>query len=111
MNVLKVSWKLDLVTFTFQAGKELNATSLELWISECKTSSDNSCYTPFSKIKKDILPDWKGFRNDEPILLKQFITSNGRVKLPYRHEWYHFAVIVKEKIVAEKISNIKTSCE
>ena len=101
----------DTVFLSFQSTKEVGVTNLQLWISECKNSSDNSCYTPFLKMTKDILPDWRGFKNETPISLKDLLSNSGKVKIPKRFEWYHFAVIINNKIVAENTFKIKQDCE
>ena len=101
----------DDILFSFIANKEVGATSLQIWISECKNQSDKSCYTPFTKMERDILPDWNGFQYENPISLQQFLSNNGINKVPTRNKWYHFAVIVKNKIVAENVFQINQRCQ
>lgn len=101
----------DEVKFHFSANKEVESTSLELWISECKNESDKSCNTPFTKIKSDILPDWNGWGFEKPIRLETLLTDFGKVKLPKRKEWYHFAIIIHNRVVAEKTIKVNnTDC-
>jgi|JI9StandDraft_1071089.scaffolds.fasta_scaffold01832_16 hypothetical protein len=101
----------DKVIFSFNANKAVEATSLQIWISECKNQNDQSCYTPFSKSAKDILPDWRGFKYENPVPLKQLLSNDGSNKVPTRNNWYHFAVIIKNKIAAEKVFQINKTCE
>ncbi|HNF12368.1 MAG TPA: DUF4476 domain-containing protein [Leptospiraceae bacterium] len=101
----------DDIKFEFSANREVGTTQLEIWISECKNSSDTSCHTPFMKKEKDILPDWKGLSSSHPVELKKLMSDNGRVKIPTKYEWYHFAVIIKDRVVAEKTFQIRNSCE
>ena len=101
----------DKVIFSFSANKAVEATSLQIWISECKNQNDQSCYTPFSKSAKDILPDWRGFKYENPISLKQLLSNDGNNSVPTRNNWYHFAVIINNKIVGEKVFQIYKTCE
>lgn len=101
----------DDIKFEFSANREVGTTQLEIWVSGCKNSSDTSCHTPFMKKEKDILPDWKGLSSSHPVELKKLMSDNGRVKIPTKYEWYHFAVIIKDRVVAEKTFQIRNSCE
>ncbi len=101
----------DDIKFEFSANREVGTTHLEIWISECKNSSDSSCHTPFMKKKEDILPDWNGLSYETPTELKRFMSNNGKVKIPKSYEWYHFAVIIKDRVVAEKTFQIRNSCD
>lgn len=86
-------------------------TSIEFWISECKTSDDNSCYTPYLKQTKDILPDWDDLTNEKPISMKDFLSNYGKVSIPTRFEWYHLVIISNNKILAETTFQVKQVCE
>jgi hypothetical protein len=101
----------DEVRFSFRANKPVETTKLHTWISECKSSSDKSCYTPYLKLEKDILPDWDSFAYENAISLKSFLSNLGKVRVPTRNNFFHIAIIIKEKIVAEDTFEVRQMCD
>ncbi|MBK8397510.1 MAG: DUF4476 domain-containing protein [Leptospiraceae bacterium] len=101
----------DKVIFAFSANKPVDTTSLEIWISNCKNNNDRSCYTPFSKKTEDILPDWNGLQYETPQSLKNILSNRGANNIPTKDQWYHFAIIIQNKIIAEKVFEIRNTCK
>jgi hypothetical protein len=101
----------DEVRFSFRANKPVETTKLHTWISECESSSDKSCYTPYLKLEKDILPDWDSFAYENAISLKSFLSNLGKVRVPTRNNFFHIAIIIKEKIVAEDTFEVRQMCD
>ena len=101
----------DMVTLSFQANKSVGVTKLSQWISGCDTINDKSCRTPYIKKEQDILPDWKGLKNHNPVKLRKIMTNSGKIPLPQKFQWFNFVVIIKDNIVAEKMYKILDECQ
>lgn len=100
----------DQVFFGFDVGKKVAATSYSLWISTCKNSNHQSCFTPFAKKEFDILPDWTGTITANPIKMKDVLSLEETVSVP-KSKYYNFAIIIKNKVVAEKMIKYINECE
>lgn len=101
----------DDVRLEFSADRTLNSNRLEIWISECKNSYENSCSAPFMKKSEGVQPDWKSFSFEVPFTLKDIMSGFGKNKIPKKAEWFYFAVSISGKTAAGKMYKVKDSCD
>lgn len=101
----------DDVRFEFSADRAMKSSRLEIWVSECKNSSQSSCGAPFMKKTESIQLDWKSFSFEVPFTLKDIMSGFGKNKIPKKAEWFYFSVTVQEKPAGGKMYQVKNSCD
>lgn len=101
----------DDVRLEVSADRPFSSSTLDIWISECKNSSESSCGVPFMKKKEGIQPDWKNFSFEVPFTLKDIMSGFGKNKIPKKAEWFYFAVVINGKPAAGKLYKVKDTCD